>query len=236
MDFFINMTNGIASHFSSTDHPNAVSGVDWPRTLAALAARQNGRPLPGHLEINCHGDYGRLMLQPAVDMSNVSRFAGLIRRLMTGGLIEILACYVANWDSDLIHSIADSKRANAHYQLMLDAYEKRDWTNRGPDEVLSFVRQAIRMGRSRTFLGANGPLFCATLATLTGARVRASMYAQAEDEEVTGNRAWATTVGKWEGHVIDFMPGDAVHYAGFDLPRNVFRTHDEHGDGPLRAA
>jgi hypothetical protein len=83
---------------------------------------------------------------------------------------------------------------------------------------------------------ANGPLFCTRLASLTQCRVRAAMIPQLEEGEKSGNAQFSTPIGDWEGHVLDFMPSGEVRYAGFNLPRPVFRTHDQYGDGPLRVS
>jgi hypothetical protein len=64
--------------------------------------------------------------------------------------------------------------------------------------------------------------------------VRAAMIPQVEEGEKSGNAQFSAPIGNWEGHVLDFAPSGDVRYAGFNLPRPVFRTHDEYGDGPLR--
>ena len=81
---------------------------------------------------------------------------------------------------------------------------------------------------------ANGPLFCTRLAAATQCKVRAAMIPQREEGEKSGNVHFSTPVGNWEGHVLDFSPSGEVRYAGFNLPRPVFRTHDQYGDGPAR--
>src|SRR5262249_32971270 len=83
---------------------------------------------------------------------------------------------------------------------------------------------------------ANGPLFCTRLASMTQCLVRAAMIPQAEEGERTGNYQYVTPFGNWEGHVLDFAPSGSVRYAGFNLPRPIFRPHDKYGDGPVRAS
>ena len=80
----------------------------------------------------------------------------------------------------------------------------------------------------------NGLQFCLTLASTSGATVRAARLVQAEDN---GDLYWSDgsvtqlhpimrdfdRFGDWEGPVWDFMPNGSVKYLGCNLPRARLR-------------
>lgn len=264
MDFFVNMHNGIHNHYSVNDSPYAAEGVNWPTTMAELAAKHCPKGPTGHrLEINSHGWPAQILLQPYVNFQNLHQFTTLVRRLIKpGGAIEILSCWVAAFPAD---DVADallasrpsapppSRAAAPARGLVFHATEPTPpkLTLSGPQVRLLAMRaiashqelifpthftggRTPAPGTSEYAAAANGPLFCTRLAKATRCVVRAAMIPQLEEGEGSGNRWFNTPIGNWEGHVLDFQPTGDVRYAGFNVPRPVFRTHDEHGDGPLR--
>lgn len=251
MDFFINMTDGIHNHFTVAEDPNAASGVNWPVTLPELIKRAcPDGPQPGRLEINSHGDPACISLVPAVTHSNLPQFAGLIRQMLQpGGSIEILACLVGSPSFSLARAESKAMTPERFKELASEMRMQRRHvvtntspmpkTTFSPAELIDLAVTSIKTPRAQMDqeqYDQNGSLFCSNLASLTGCRVRAAIYAQTEEDELTGNRHYSTPFGNWEGHVYDYMPDRSVRYAGFNVARPIFRTHDEYGDGPLRVA
>jgi hypothetical protein len=247
MHIYINM-NDVMNHATVTEDRDAVDGNDWQRGLEALASRFGpDAPQRGRLEINAHGMPASIHLRPYVSFDNVAQFAALIcRLLLPGSVIEILSCHVACIPLGALREIADPAMADRLTAFAKDSRAVRRHVVRADDpmpasafggpELVRFAEMAAARLPPGTpeDVTANGPLFCTQLADATGCRVRAAMFAQVEEQEVTGNRAYRTPFGNWDGHVFDFLPGRKVTYAGYNLPRPVFRTHDQHGDGPLR--
>jgi hypothetical protein len=97
MDFFVNMHNGTDNHYMVNESDRAAEGVNWPATMAQLAAKHCPTGPRGHrLEINSHGWPAQILLQPHVTFRNLPLFASLVRRLVKpGSAIEVLACWVA---------------------------------------------------------------------------------------------------------------------------------------------
>lgn len=240
MDFFINMSNGIHNHFTVTENRGAVSGVNWPVGVEKLIAKYCAKgPQGDYLEINSHGDPGEIELVPPVNFRNLASFAHKLNRLMKpGGLIEILACSVGYIQSNkLMTYMTDPKLKGSYYSFELDAYKSRKTTTLTRQDVESIIRKAIAFGGSSISAHStvgNGPFFCSRLAQMSRCRVRAATYIQTEEGEGSGNKFYNTPIGNWEGHVIDFLPNGSVSYAGFNVPRPVFKTSDQYGDGPAR--
>lgn len=181
-----------------------------------------------------------------------------------GGGIEVLSCVVAAFNTDglknylnpilLPDHISAANQYKADRRQIVQSQEQGTEikTNLDGKQIISVVTDAINSNReflipqNETMSAepstnsddyrcyANGPLFCSRLAVKTMTTVRAAMVPQVEEGEKSGNQHYSTPIGNWEGHVLDFLPGGGVRYAGFNLPRPVFRTHDQHGDGPIR--
>lgn len=129
-------------------------------------------------------------------------------------------------------------------QLAAEMAIIRRETKRNMQAIVELMQLAIRSGLTfipdpafptkQTDDDRNGPLFCSTLARLTQCKVRAAILVQTEEGEGFGFESFGYRFGNWEGDVFDFTPDGQVRHVGLNLPRPVFRTHDGHGDGPLR--
>ena len=77
--------------------PFAIVQENWRDALPKMVQRYPGRG--EGLEIDCHGLPGILLLNPQVNMTSLHSFADALRGLLQPyGLVEFLACLVANYD------------------------------------------------------------------------------------------------------------------------------------------
>jgi len=225
MNFFVNMHDGLANHYMVDQSEFAAEGVNWPVTMARLAARHcPDGPIGYRLEINSHGLPAEIRLQPHVRFGNLGQFAVAVQRLLKpGSAIEILACKVAAFPTGA--NSPPSKPLLSGSEIRLLALQ-----------AISTKREKLLNPHTGKYTYLNGPLFCSRLANRTGCTVRAGLQSQAEEFEQSRNAWFFTPIGNWEGHVLDFAPSGDVRYAGFNVPRPVFRIHDQFGDGPIRAS
>ncbi len=227
----------------------------WRSGVADLAALVKRRAHEGKitaLEIQSHGDAGRIIVNRVdgsgdITNDNVHAFAALLRPIMArGGLIEILACKVAAIGAS---TPEPAKGANQYPADVRDEYfggmlknpvllrPVGDHYDVVPlDGALLQRHQQNVANASASYLGLseNGLEFCLTLARGTGAIVRASSLSQAEEfsdyrDEYGMRRSHHAIMrdfdrfGDWEGNVWDFMPNGQVKYLGCNLPRQRVR-------------
>jgi hypothetical protein len=290
MDVYINRTDGINNPVGTNESKSSFTERNWTVGLGAFADKLMPKGAIGsHLEINCHGEPGKLKLLPDVTQENVTHFATLVRKLIRpGGFIEIMACLVARFPIDsIINQLKVQVRSEAGQagvdvlglpapgtsfsvgqlvvardalvrlnrrldgiqfmpvaQASLELKDIRREVKRDMRAVVELMQIAIRSNltfipnpdfpQAQTEWDRNGPLLCSTLARLTQCKVRAAIIPQAEEGEGYGFQSFGYAFGNWDGDVFDFLADGQVRHVGLNVPRPVFRTHDEHGDGPLR--
>jgi len=77
--------------------PFAVIQTNWKDALPKMAQKYPGRA--ESLEIDCHGAPGILLIDPQLNATSLHSFADALRGLLRPyGLVEFLACRVANYD------------------------------------------------------------------------------------------------------------------------------------------
>jgi hypothetical protein len=77
--------------------PFAIIQQNWKDTLPKMARQYPGRG--ESLEIDCHGAPGLLLIDPQLNLTSLHSFADALRGLLRPyGLVEFLACRVANYD------------------------------------------------------------------------------------------------------------------------------------------
>ncbi len=192
------------------------------------------------LEINCHGLPGRLLLPSEtksglVDHTCVAEFGAMLRpNLVSGALIEVLACSVAGIELQMgdlgptdpsLPTTQYSASIQAEYWGAYQSAPTYIGRTSYPQKVLTGERaQTVRKrmtvaSQYEWGLEGNGLRFCLSLAAASGGIVRASDVIQMEVADYSP-RAATDAIGDWEGHVWDFYPDGKVKYRGMNLPRN----------------
>jgi hypothetical protein len=224
----------------------------WRSGVADLARLVKRRAHEGkitNLEIQSHGEAGKIIVPPKdhITNENVHLFAAMLRPLMAkGGLIEILACKVAGFSR---YTFEPEKGKNQYPPEVIEEYfggfekDPVKLEKAGVNYIvvpvtgsgLDNYNKVMADGRN-TYMGLtdNGLEFCLTLARGTGAIVRSSRLTQVEENgDIYGT--WGIMdmpspitrdfdrFGNWEGNVWDFMPDGSVKYLGCNLPRHRIR-------------
>jgi hypothetical protein len=110
--------------------PFAIVQEDWRVALPKMAQRYPGRG--EGLEIDCHGLPGILLLNPQVNLTSLHNFADAVRGLLQPyGLVEFLACQVANYDVPALAQYLGSMGRKADAQFLSawlhDSGKLPDW-------------------------------------------------------------------------------------------------------------
>src|ERR1017187_9858355 len=110
--------------------PFAIVQEDWRVALPKMAQRYPGRG--EGLEIDCHGLPGILLLDPQVNMTSLHNFADALGGLLQPyGLVEFLACQVANYDVPALAQYLGSMGRKADAQFLTawlqDSGKLPDW-------------------------------------------------------------------------------------------------------------
>lgn len=110
--------------------PFAIVQEDWRVALPKMAQRYPGRG--EGLEIDCHGLPGILLLDPQVNLTSLHRFADALGGLLQPyGLVEFLACKVANYDVPALAQYLGSAGRKADAQFLTawlqDSGKLPDW-------------------------------------------------------------------------------------------------------------
>jgi len=236
--------------------PNNLAGA---LDQLAMRARQSG--LSRNLEIHCHGSPAVLHLgtDNGVTRKNVQWFGTQLRNaILSGGLIELLACRVAQQigtkDSG---SLIDTEPHNIkgymseYHGKLQQLYRGRRWQRSEEDGLIHsgatssswdpgpFDKRAMWAAIPEQ----DGLEFCLSLANASGAVVRAALSSQSEDAHDEGFgtesdlRPPVSPIGDWEGPVFDFYPGHSVKFYGMAPYRNSsFGPIRVDLDSPLRVA
>jgi hypothetical protein len=142
--------------------PFAIVQEDWRVALPKMAQRYPGRG--EGLEIDCHGLPGILLLDPQVNMTSVHSFAGALGGLLQPyGLVEFLACQVANYDVPALAQYLGSMGRKADAQFLSawlqDSGKLPDWKGdvnsvegRGNPEHFAYLKryrdEGLQAGKS----------------------------------------------------------------------------------------
>ncbi len=223
--------------------------------LAVMVSARNQGKITS-LEIQSHGEYGRIIMPTKPDITNddVEGFGASLKPMMsTGGMIEIMACKVAGFSR---RTLAPEKGKNQYAPEVIDEYiggmekdpmmidSERNYL-RISGSLLDNYMQRMQEARSSYMEPQdNGLQFCLTLARTTACTVRAARLVQAEEagdiyffdgkirEKPHPIMRDFDHFGDWEGPVWDFMPNGSVKYLGCNLPRHRLRFPVHEPAGP----
>ena len=231
MRFYLNSNAadkiGVSAAVGSS--PYAASTHAWQHGLKRLADTYCPKGPEGDvLEINSHGNPATLVFYPQVSFHNMQVFADLVRPLIKpGGMVEVLACHVAQFHPDALSSRIKKKDSLATtWNERAFKFELVRQLNAGTNtalsgktgfttqEVVALHQQAVDTGEERIDgVAPNGPLFCVRLARATQCIIRAATIIQLEEGGAKN------PIGNWEGHILDFLPTGTIQYAGLNLKR-----------------
>jgi hypothetical protein len=96
--------------------PFSIIQENWRQALPKMAQKYPGRA--ESLEIDCHGAPGLLLINPQLNLTSLHGFADALRGLLRPyGLVEFLACRVANYDVSALvqHMRSVGRKADAEF-------------------------------------------------------------------------------------------------------------------------